>query len=312
VRPLPFLALYLTLLGALLSAQQALLRLVPDPTVAPKAEVDSSEGVMALPPKPDGLAPAAANGTGDGPARLSESACAGMAPSVQDVCWQALARQDAPRDPDGALTVCARVKDPELALECRADVAETISPVDRVKAESICDTIDSIKWRGQCHFGIGLALADRDSAYALSQCQHAEAFKLFCRHDVVGTVALTDLPAAVAFCAQEEGEDLQRKTCWHGIGKYIARRDLHEAAAACDQGTPVWRGNCYHGLGWGAAERDPDAALAGCATLGGYADNCRQGVAHELKRADPERAVALCKAIATDSIRERCLTFVTR
>ena len=121
-----------------------------------------------------------------------------------------------------------------------------------------------------------------------------------------------DLEPAVAFCSREEGDTLTRKTCWHGIGKYLARRDLDEAAAACGRATAEWRGNCFHGVGWGAAERDTDAALSGCERLAPYVDNCRQGVAHQLKRFDPARAVALCESIGTVSIRERCLQFVRR
>jgi hypothetical protein len=43
-----------------------------------------------------------------------------------------------------------------------------------------------------------------------------------------------------------------------------------------------------------------------------YEDNCRQGVAHQLKRFDPARGVALCESIATSTIRERCLVFLKR
>lgn len=313
MRPIPFLTLYLVLFAVLLGAQLALAKVAPTPGAARAVEADAAEGVMALPPKPEGLPEASPDAEGDGgAARVTEERCLGMAEAVRDVCWQALARQQAARDPDGAIAVCARVADTELALECRADVAESIAPVDRAKAATICDAIDSVKWRGQCHFGTGLALAEVDSAYALGRCQYAEAYRLFCRHDVVGEVALVDVDAAVAFCAREEGEPLQRKTCWHGMGKYLARRSLDEAAAACGRATSEWRGNCFHGVGWGAAERDPDAALAGCDALPEYRDNCRQGVAHQLKRADPQRAVALCESIGTDSIRARCLAFVTR
>jgi hypothetical protein len=187
-----------------------------------------------------------------------------------------------------------------------------LAPIDRDAAAAICVAIPVMKWRGQCHFGMGLALAEIDPAYALGRCEHAEAFRDFCRHDVVGEVALESLAPAVAFCAKEEGDPLTRKTCWHGIGKYLARRDFAEAVAACGQATEASRGNCFHGLGWGAAERDPDATLAACAGLPAYADNCRQGVAHELKRADPTRGIAICESIQTTSVRDRCLTFLKR
>jgi hypothetical protein len=196
--------------------------------------------------------------------------------------------------------------------ECHADVAETIAIPDRARAEAICGAITDLKWRGQCFFGTGLALAETDPEYAITRCAHAEIFQTFCRHDVIGEMALVNLPAAQAICAREEGDWLTRKSCWHGMSKYIARRDVREAAQSCAGATAEWRGTCFHGLGWGGAERDPDATLSACAEFGEYADNCRHGVANELKRADPPRAVALCEAIQKADTRTRCLDFVTR
>lgn len=312
MRDLPFFFVVLVVYGALLGARWGLGAL-PAETAASPEGTPATEGVMALPPKPEGLGRPSGEGEGGaGTAALTEEACARMAKSVQDVCWQALARQVAGTDPDRALGECDRVNDPELLLECRADVAETIAPRDRARAEAICAPIESVKWRGQCQFGIGLALAELDPAYALGRCEHAEAFRDFCRHDVIGEVALVDLDAAVTFCAREEGDVLTRKTCWHGVGKYLARRDLGEAAAACRLATESWRGNCFHGVGWGAAERDADAALVGCDAQAPYVDNCRQGVGHQLKRADPPRAVAVCEGLDTPAIRDRCLAFVRR
>lgn len=313
MRTPPFVLLCLACFGALLGLRFAL-----EPLSARVAAVfaeprGAPEAVMALPPKPEGLdaKPPGEGGEG-GAALLTLEACEAMAKDVRDVCLQAVARQSAARDPDHAVDVCAKVADAELREECNADVAETVAPVDRAVGERICEGLSTVKWRGQCHFGMGLALAETDVPYAVGRCERAEAFRDFCRHDVVGEAALVDLEAAVAVCAKEEGDALTRKTCWHGIGKYLARRSAPEAAAACARSTPDWRGNCFHGLGWGAAERDPDATLAFCADQGPYADNCRQGVAHQLKRFDPTRAVALCEAIATPAIRDRCLAFVTR
>lgn len=279
--------------------------------VAPSASI-SPEAAMAVPPKPEGMQTPVSEADGVGEARLTAEACGKLASDLQDVCWQALARQTGASDPDGALLLCPRIRDEELQLECRSDVAESISEKDRQKAESICQRIDSIKWRGQCNFGIGLALAETDPEYALSRCDHAEIFKLFCRHDVNGEVALVNTPFAIGFCAREEGSELQRKTCWHGIGKYLARRDIFEAQRACEQTTLIWRGNCFHGMGWGAAERDVEAALKDCEKMGEYSNNCRQGVAYQQKRSDPERAIQLCTSIPDERIQSRCLEFVRR
>ena len=307
-----FVVLYLLVLAALLGLRAALVVWHPPSAERAVAADVVAEGVMALPPKPEGVAAPTPGDGGEAVARLTPEGCRAMAEKLRDVCWQALARQTAASDPAGALAVCAEVSASELTYECEADVAETIAPRDRERAAALCAPIPSVKWRGQCQFGIGLALAEVDPLYALGRCDHAEAFRLFCRHDVVGTVALADVEPAITFCAREEGDSLQRKTCWHGIGKYLARRSLPEATAACGRATLEWRGNCFHGAGWGAAERDPDAALAACAALPEYAENCRQGVAHELKRGDPPRAVAICETITTATIRTRCLDFVTR
>ncbi len=272
---------------------------------------------MAVPPKPLGQRPEVApEGEGDGAMRLSFEGCKAMAKEVQDVCWQALARQQAEVDALGALDVCVHIVDRELGLECVDDVAEAITLRDRGHAEQICGGVTDRKWRGQCWFGVGLAWAETDAAYALSRCAKAEAFERFCRHDVVGEVSLVDVDAGVAFCAAEEAnpanDELTRKTCWHGISKYLARRSIREAALSCGRATEGWRGTCFHGLGWGAAERDVEDTLSTCPRYGAYADYCTQGVAHQLKRSDPTRALALCEALQTDTIRTRCVDFVSR
>ncbi len=287
------------------------------PGVAGRVELavaPSSSESMAVPPKPEGMEPSTAplDAEGSGRGRLSPEACAGLATEVQDICWQALARQQGAADPEAALALCPKIQDAELRLECSSDVAEAVAPLNRLRAEQICDTIESVKWRGQCHFGTGLALAELDPPYAMSRCEHAEIFKLFCRHDVVGEIALVNVDFAVQTCAKEEGGELQRKTCWHGIGKYLARRDMGEAEQACNRTTPAWTSNCYHGLGWGAAERDVEAALQGCEKFASWRENCRQGVAHQQKRVDPDRALSLCQSIVDERIRTRCLDFVSR
>lgn len=315
MRSLPFTALVCCVFALLLALQVALARGIvrAATTTAPAPPSDA----MAIPPKPAGQRAAAAPGAdGEGDERLTFEACARMATGVRDVCWQALARQQSGVDPKGALEVCANVVELELRLECVDDVAEATTLADRAGAERICASVEDRKWRGQCWFGVGLAWAETDSDYALGRCAQAEAFERFCRHDVVGEVSLVDVDAGVAFCTRGETEhaddDLTRKTCWHGIAKYLARRDVSQAAAACERATESWRGTCYHGVGWGGSERDPDGTLAACDGFGRWADYCRQGVAHEQKRVDPTRALALCEAIGTPTIRSRCLEFVTR
>lgn len=315
MRSLPFSALVALVFGALLGLQLALAHGWMPAAMSGPAQGPPSDA-MAIPPKPEGQPSAPAVGDGDGERRLTFEACKGMSKVVQDVCWQSLSRQQAEVDPEGALGVCAEITEAELKLECVDDVAEAITLADRGRAEQICFGVEDRKWRGQCWFGVGLAWAETDPEYALGTCANAEAFERFCRHDVVGEVSLVNLDAAVAFCARGESEqaddELTRKTCWHGIAKYLARRDVHEAAGACARATEQWRGTCFHGLGWGGAERSPEETLAACPGFGTYADYCRQGVAHELKRGDPTRALALCESIGTDKVRRRCVEFVER
>ena len=310
-----FVLLYLACLLGMLGLRFGLEGVMVQVQAATATEALRPDAVMAMPPKPQGaqdLPEAMGQGEG-GSALLTRARCDSTEPGLKDICYHQLARQGAERDPQASLKICALVADHETLLECISDIAELRAIVDRDGSVAICKTLtDSVKWRGQCNFGIGLALAETDPTFALARCEDAEVFRDFCRHDVVGEVALVDLAPAVAVCAREEGDTLTRKTCWHGIGKYLARRDFQEASAACQQATLSWRGNCYHGVGWGASERDPDGTLAQCDALGIYRDNCQQGVAHQLKRADPERAIALCEAIQTDEIRTRCLAFVTK
>ncbi len=273
------------------------------------ASVESGP-TMQMPPKPAGLGEPG-NGEGEATA-LTPARCAAMAAEIRDTCTQALARQIASADPQEALRHCLGVAEEAMRFECRADVAETIAAAHRDDALAICREIPSVKWRGQCHFGVGLALAEIDPEGAIARCDDAEAFRTFCRHDVIGEMSLVNLPAAVAICAREEGDALTRKTCWHGIGKYLARRDVREAGSACLQATPSWQGLCFHGVGWGAAERDVDAALLGCGGFSTFADNCRHGVANELKRTDPQREQAICESLQNSEARAKCLAFVTQ
>lgn len=313
MRSLPFTILCLACFAVLMGVRFALEPLAAR-FAAPVPDAAAPQATMALPPKPEGLHPAGAGegGSHTGAALLTLEACEAMPPDVRDVCLQALARQSAARDPQGALAVCARIAEDELAEECHSDVAEAAAPVDRAAAEAICRAVPSVKWRGQCHFGMGLAMAEIDAEYALARCAGAEIFQRFCRHDVVGEVALVDVDAAIAFCARADGDELMNVTCPHGIGKYLARRDLEEAWAACGRSPEYARGSCVHGLGWGGAERDVDATLAWCPAAGPWADNCRQGVAHQLKRFDATRAVALCESIATPTIHDACAAFLAR
>ena len=309
----PFTLLVLACFLLLWGARAALAAWAPRAETVTTAASAPAERPMVVPPKPAGLAAPDPSPRDDATLpRLTEGACLARPPALHDLCFQALARQAAAQDPAAAARTCDRVVDVELRDECVADVAEAAAPAYRDAAVALCVAMPRPRWRGQCHFGIGLAVAETDPGWAFGRCAHAEAFRDFCRHDVVGEIALANLDAAVGLCAREEGDALTRKSCWHGVGKYLARRDASAALATCLRATPAWRGNCAHGAGWGAAERDADAALAACVGAGAYADNCRHGVAAQLKRIDPERALALCARLRDSSLATRCTAFVRR
>lgn len=176
---LPFSFLVAACLAMLLGLRFGLERALPQLGERDVSASASESGPgMQVPPKPEGLGAAPGEGSGDATA-LTPAMCDAMASELRDTCMQALSRQIALADPDEAIRQCGRIIDEDLAFECRADVAETIAIVHRKEAEAICVSIVSVKWRGQCHFGVGLALAETDPEYAIARCEHAEAFRTF-------------------------------------------------------------------------------------------------------------------------------------
>ena len=96
-------------------------------------------------------------------------------------------------------------------------------------------------------------------------CSESGQWRDFCRHDVNGEIAVVNPELALEHCAAEEGDLLMRKSCWHGIGKYIARVDVQKTYAACDQVPPgpeqLYRGNAFMGLA-GEHRRAEDETLS--------------------------------------------------
>jgi hypothetical protein len=308
-----FLLLYLLCLGFSLGAVEALqltwqASLPPPP---PAAKVDE---VIAVPPRPEGVRKVV--GEGDVADRYTEAGCNKLAGQYRDICFHQLARQQAPTDIDGGLQTCLKLASRASQHECEADVAELYAPTDRDRSLQVCPTIESKKWADQCVFGIALALTPIDPEYAFRTCDGSGQWRQFCRHDVNGEIAVVDLELALSHCAAEEGELLQRKTCWHGIGKYIARVDVDRAFAACDR-VPMgpdglYRENCFHGLGWGASEGAGLPFAARCSQAGEQRDSCLLGVAYNLVRFDKDAAAGLCAQVGRTDLRGQCERFVQR
>ncbi|MCB9759639.1 MAG: hypothetical protein H6739_07335 [Alphaproteobacteria bacterium] len=307
-----FEGLYAVVLGLSLGAVELLKAnwTLPEPEPPPQAVAE----FIAVPPKPEGAElPEAAEGAGTA---YTEAACEALSGDYRDACFHALALQRAERDPDGGLSACAALRDPDMAQECAADVAELHSAVDPERAKGMCQDIPRKKWHDQCFFGIAMAWSTKDFDFARETCEEAGMWRDFCRHDVNGEIAQVDPEAALAWCLREEGTFLQNKGCYHGLGKYLGRVDADKALTICLQvpdAQPLYPQNCFHGLGWALSESAPDAALRFCGErAGAWDDSCRLGVSANTKRFDPARSVEICGHVRDPDLRRKCLKFAER
>lgn len=269
----------------------------------------SSTQIIAIPPKPEGVRELQGEGEG---VLYTEEICLKQVDSYRDICFHQLARQLAESDWAGGVAACEKMQ--KGVGECKADVAELYAPHDREQALAICPDIPRKKWRDQCVFGIALALSTIDSRWAFRACDKAGQWRDFCRHDVNGEIAVIDIDLALEHCHAEEGDILRRKTCWHGIGKYLARVDQERAFAACEQ-VPngpknLYAENCYHGLGWGASEKAGLAFAATCDRAGKRKDSCLLGIAYNLRRFDVDQAIGLCDQVKRADLNQQCRAFV--
>jgi hypothetical protein len=306
-----FSALYLACLGFCVGSILGLKAnaRVAEPRVA-KAQIIAD--FIAIPPKPEGVERPK---EGDAPLH-SWKGCEKREGDFRDACFKALAWQRAERDVEGALKACEQVKDQDQAFECIADVAELHTRTDRQRAEAICPSIPKKKWKDQCWFGIGLAWSIHDTEYARATCENAGMWRDFCRHDVNGEIAQVDALDALNWCNKEEGSPLQRKTCFHGLGKYLGRSQPEEAIAICEvvpSNNPLYAENCFHGLGWAVAEKQGDAeSIAFCSALRRNQDSCFLGLSAHAKRLSPVQSLALCERVEREDLRDRCEGFAKR
>ncbi len=308
-----FWSLYLICLVTCLGLVEGLRLVVP--VAVASVEVDLSTDFIAVPPKPRGVEDSTP-GDGEGGA-YSEQACLALQGDFRDACFHFLALQRVARDLEGARQACASIAG-SLRWECESDLGELFSRVDRVRAEGLCGEIPPRKWRDQCVFGIAMQWSVDDPAFARSACDRAGMWRDFCRHDVNGEVAQQDPEEALAWCVGELGGGtlLQRKTCFHGLGKYLGRVDAAKALEICLRvpgDDPLYQENCFHGIGWALSESDPGMALGFCEQeVRGGADSCRLGVSAHAKRLDPVRALEICAQVQRDDLRKRCEGFARR
>jgi hypothetical protein len=279
---------------------------------APVIEPQVVEGFMALPPRPQGMRDLEA-GSGEGYS-YTEKHCLELEGQSRDICFLQLARQRAETDLEGGVLACGQIGEQEMTYECLSDVGEQHALVDRGTALALCETIGKRKWRDQCVFGIALTLQPGDPVYAFRLCDQSGQWLDYCRHDVNGQIAETDLPHAMANCAAEEGDLLRRKSCWHGIGKYVGRIDTDQGFAACQQvplgPQDLYRENCVHGVGWAGAEQLNAAFVSECDKAGNQRDSCLLGVAYNMKRLNPEEGLQICAKVGRGDLRQKCNQWV--
>ena len=280
---------------------------------AVEAVVQEVEHFLAVPPKPDGASEE--RGEGEAPLHTWEG-CEQRGGDFRDACFKALAWQRAERDVNGALESCDEVRDKDQRFECVADVAELHSLTDLERSEGICPTIPKKKWEDQCWFGIALAWSTEDFEYARASCSNAGMWRDFCRHDVNGEIAQVDAQNALAWCKLEEGDALQRKTCFHGLGKYLGRTEPLAAIELCKEvptHDPLYQENCFHGLGWAVAEqRSEEETAQFCRELPRHQDSCFLGLSAHAKRLSPDRALEHCQVVEREDLRQRCSAFAKR
>jgi hypothetical protein len=317
--PRAFLLLYLFCLACCVGTVHLGRALAPD-LVASRAS-EPSPVLIAVPPKPVtetdlGGSTKPDAGSESTSRTYDEATCRAYDAEFRDVCFQGLARQKALRDLLGAEITCNEIAQERFRLECLADVAELHVPTSLDEALASCSEIPRKKWHDQCYFGIALALAKDRPDLAMATCDRAPMWRDYCRHDVLGTVATENLDFVLHACGQEQGDLLTRKSCWHGIGKYIGRQDLDRAFASCQRvpegPSGLYRQNCIHGAGWAAGERFGASGGEACSRAGPERDSCMMGVAYALKRLDAEAAVGLCRQVGQTDLREQCLGFLKR
>ena len=283
-------------------------------SISSQSQDDISIEIIAIPPKPEGNIKEIDSKTEGEGIFYTEEGCNKQPDKYKNICFHQLARQRAHHDVVGALEACQNINVPDTLGECQADIAELYAPHDKETALQICPTIQRKKWRDQCTFGIALALSTIESKWAFRICDKAGQWRDFCRHDVNGEIAVINVDLALEHCGWEEGDLLRRKTCWHGIGKYIARVDIDRAYEACSRvpngPNNIYIENCHHGLGWGGSEEIGMDFLPTCERSGIYQDSCYLGVAYNLRRFDIRQGLEICYKVQREDLRRQCIDFV--
>ena len=229
---------------------------------------------------------------------------------------KALAWQKSERDVDGALLACGRckiwIRDRNALQMWPSSTVEQTGRVQRRFARRSQRKSGAISVGSASHW-LG---AFTTTSMLVCRCEKAGMWRDFCRHDVNGEIAQVDSKEALAWCKREEGTALQRKTCFHGLGKYLGRTDPQAAVALCDRvptHNPLYQENCVRTESVGRLQRSKASR-----TLPLFADAWRTtrqlllGLSAHTKRLSPERAEAHCSAVVREDLKKRCEAFARR
>ena len=239
--------------------------------------------------------------------------CNEFSDDYKSTCLKMYALKSAANDFEEAWKICKQIDQNLLRDECYNDIIIEIGKEKPEEIKKYCNEINSEKWRGECYFNMALFLTKINITKAFAICNKAEIYVPFCYHDVAGEASLINTTKALNIC-EKQVDNLTKRTCFHGIGKYLGRNKPDKAIIYCNQiEDKGYKESCYHGLGWGMAEIDMgnmDYARSNCEGIESeLKNNCFIGVAWKLSKNDKEKAKEVCNNIKNEQIKKECLNF---
>ena len=111
---------------------------------------------------------------------------------------------------------------------------------------------------------------------------------------------------------EKQTDNLMRRTCFHGIGKYLGKSMQDKAITYCGQiKESDIKKSCYHGAGWGVSEiSDSGKAVSYCKKIkSNFTDNCLVGVAWQISKTNNELSKKICENVINKVAKTKCLNF---
>jgi len=240
----------------------------------------------------------------------TKSICNDFNKDYKNTCLQLNAQKSAVNDFDKAWKICKQINQDSLRDECYNDIIIEIGKENPEEAQQHCEKINSEKWRGECYFNMALFLTKTNIAKAFAMCDKAEIYIPFCYHDVAGEVSLINATIALNICGKQD--NLTKRTCFHGIGKYLGRSKPEKAIIHCNIiKEKEYKETCYHGMGWGISEtNDSNKAIFYCKKTKSYfTDKCLVGVAWQVSKTNKELSGKICERVIVDEVKTECLSY---